>query len=155
MSVKSFDSQFPHLAHTEKCQMILSVEGRISTFDLIDSYCQKPECDCSKVSLAIIGQDKNTYATIAYGWKEPSFYRKWGFDKEATKLLKKGFLDPFCKQSKFSDVFLEPFSMMIKDPNFIERLDNRYTMFKKVISADQPPSSEFNNVIPLKARQRG
>jgi len=45
--------------------------------------------------------------------------------------------------------------MMIKDPNFIERLKKHYAMFKKAISANVPPfQSEPNKVISLKAKRR-
>ena len=154
MQIKSFYSQFPHHSAHDKCQMAFSEQGMVAYFDLIDSYCLDPACDCRRVSLAVVG-DKITYATISYGWETPSFYYKWGFDKEMAHLLTEGSLDPWAEQTEFAHVFLEPFSMMIKDPNFTDRLKKHYAMFKKAISANAPPSqSEPNKVISLKAKHR-
>lgn len=139
------------LALAEKCLMVLSEEGLVATFDLIDWHCQDLLCDCYKVNFAIVGSDKKTYATITYGWKPPSFYHKSGFDKRTAKQLTSGFLDPLAEQSRFADVFLEPFSMMIKDPNFIERINRRYAMFRKAIPADRRFSKMPDTIVCLKA----
>ena len=146
MIFKSFDNQFPHLVLSERCQVMLSGEkGQISAFNFLDEYCSEPSCNCCQVKFVVEEHTTHKiYATILYGWKPPSFYHQLGMDKKTIKQLTEGFFPPSEKQSQFADSFLEPFSMMIRDPNFIKRLEDRYARFKEDISTS-------NNVVPLKA----
>jgi len=103
------------------------------------------------MKLVVRGSDQITYATISYGWKSSSFYRhQFGLDKNTTKQLTSGFLDPSDEQSKFAEVFLEPFSMMIKDPNFTNRINKRYTKFKEAISTNRPFLALPDTIVSLK-----
>lgn len=76
------------------------------------------------------------HATIAYGWKSKTFYRKWGLDKDTIQSLTIGFLDPWAQQSLHAELFLKAFSTAKRDPSFIARLKRRSTLFKKTIEAD-------------------
>jgi len=156
MLLKSFNRLFPHLASTDTCHMLLSEEGLVATFDLLDWHCQDLLCDCYTANF-VITNNKMVYATIAYGWKPPSFYYEAGLNKRTTRELKKGMLDLSALQSPFADVLLEPFSIMAKDPNFIERINRRYKMCRQAICANQSSSrtsySPPDNVIPWKAKQ--
>jgi hypothetical protein len=157
MQLKSFNSLFPHLASTDTCHMVLSEAGLVATFDLIDWHCQDPLCDCYTANF-VITNPTNTmvYATIAYGWKPPAFYYEAGLNKRTTRELRKGMLDLSALQSPYADVLLEPFSIMAKDSNFKQRINRRYEMSRKAISANQPssrmPCPPPDNTIPWKTK---
>ena len=155
MRLKSFDSLFPHLASTDLCRMALSEAGLVAAFDLSDWHCQDLLCDCYTANF-VISRNKLVYATIAYGWKPPAFYYETGLNKQTTRQLRKGMLDLLAPQSPFAETFLEPFSIMAKDPKFIERINRRYEMCRKAICANQPssrtPCPPPDKVVPSRAK---
>lgn len=81
----SFDALFPEQGHLDRCLLVLSdVEPPelAGSYGVSDLYCQDPSCDCQKVSLVVFDDKRKVHATIAYGWKSKTFYRKWGLDEE-------------------------------------------------------------------------
>lgn len=160
LPLRSFDGLFPDQAHEDRCYLSL-LEGEpqelVGTYGVSDLYCQDPHCNCQKVSLVIFDEKGKIHATIAYGWKSKTFYRKWGLDATTIQSLTEGFLDPWAQQSPHAELFLETFFTIKRDPGFIARLKRRYTLFKETIAADPSliipyPDVELpENVIPLHA----
>lgn len=161
LPLRAFDDVFPELASLGRCYLNISdvspshLNGR---YRVVDLYCQAPSCNCSKVSLMFLNKDKKVCATIAYGWKSKTFYRKWGLDKEMIQSLTHGFLDPWGQQSEHASVFLEAFLFTLKkDRNFIASLKQRYAFFKEALEDDPSlikifPEEKFpENVVPLKS----
>lgn len=161
----SFDALFPEQAHLDKCLLVLSdVEPPelAGSYNVSDLYCQDPSCNCQKVSLVVFDDKGKIHATIAYGWKSKTFYRKWGLDVEVIPSLTQGFLDPWAQQTPNANLFLKAFWCTAKNnPRFISRIKRRYALFKKTIDEDPSlivpyPKVEFpENVIPFSSRKLG
>jgi hypothetical protein len=164
LPLRAFDDLVPHLAHLDQCYLTLSEVSPpelAGVYRVVDLYCQDPSCHCHKVSLMMVDQNQKIYATISYGWKSKTFYRKWGLDKEAIQSLTYGFLDPWAQQSEHSPLFLKAFLFSLKrDPNFIARLKSRYSFFKEALAfdpsliMDYPDDDLPENVIPLNSSKR-
>jgi hypothetical protein len=140
LPLRAFDDLFPHMAELDPYYLTLSdflppeLAGRYRVADL---YCQDPSCNCHKVSLVFLNKNQKICATVAYGWKSKTFYRKWGLDKDTIQSLTYGFLDPWAQQSEHSSLFLKAFLFSLKrDPKFIARLKSRYSFFKEAIASD-------------------
>ncbi|MBP6952720.1 MAG: hypothetical protein KBD90_04065 [Alphaproteobacteria bacterium] len=161
MYLKSFENVFPHQADSDRCQLILADNENPTAlngiFDLIDYYCPNPNCNCYKVSIAIIditpGNIPKIGATIMYGWKSKTFYRKVGFDSQTAECLTQGFLDPEGPQSEHAEEFLGLFSVLIQDLNFVYRLKNRYELFRSKVTSKKR-NVEKGKVVQFKAKQR-
>ncbi len=164
LPLKAFDEVFPEIALLDKCYLELSdvspsrLNGR---YRVIDLYCQAPTCNCHKVTLMFIDKHQKVLATVAYGWKSKTFYRKWGLDKEVIQSLTHGFLDPWGQQSEHAPVFLKAFLFRFKkDRNFMDRLKYRYSFFKEALEEDPSlitfcPEEELpENVIPFGSFKR-
>src|SRR5262249_1584991 len=108
LPLRDFDSLFPTIAvHDQFCIALTDpsppeLEGE---YRVVDLYCQDSTCHCHKVSLDFLGRDNKTYATVSYGWKSKTFYRKWGLDAEMSQTLAHGFLDPWAPQSEYAAHF--------------------------------------------------
>ncbi len=162
--LRSFESLLPDTARHDRCHFTLSgSEGANSelagTYEFVDLYCQDLFCNCQKVSLCIRGSDEQTYATISFGWRSRMFYHKWGLDKQTTRLLTQGFIDPFAQQSPHSSEFLSIFLSIKRNAYFIPRLKERYSVFKEAILLNpfdvlhEDYSNLPENVIPLRPKQ--
>lgn len=153
MFLEPFDSFFPDQDPPDGCKIIIADEVINGTFDVIDCYCPNPTCDCRMTTIAIIDDIPTIYATIAYGWEPKDFYHKCGFNQQKAKKITQGYLDPQTPQSAHAKHFLEYFWFLIEDPSFVDRLKNRYSIFRKEISSTQLHSKN-NKVIPFKAKKR-
>lgn len=161
MYLKSFEDVFPEKADSDRCQLVLiddENQGPLNgMFDLIDHYCPNPACNCYKVTIAVIditpGNFPKICASIIYGWKSKTFYRKAGFDAQEAQCLPQGYLDPEGPQSEQAEEFLELFSTLVQDPPFVDRLKKRYELFRnKVTSKKRNIRNE--EVVPFKAKKR-
>ena len=164
LPLRAFDDVFPELASLGRCYLNIydvlppHLNGR---YRVVDLYCQAPSCNCSKVSLMFLNQDKKVCATVAYGWKSKTFYRKWGLDKDMIQSLTHGFLDPWGQQSEHASVFLDAFLFTLKkDRSFIASIKQRYAFFKETLEDDPslikifPEEKLPENVIPFNAFKR-
>lgn len=161
----SFDTLFPEQTSLDRCVLVLAdVEPPelAGSYGVSDLYCQDPSCDCQKVSLVVFDNQGKIHATIAYGWKSATFYRKWGCDPEVIPSLTQGFLDPWAQQSPNANLFLKAFWRTARNnPQFISRLKRRYALFKETITENPDqivpyPEVELpENVIPFRARKVG
>ena len=83
--------------------------------------------------------EKQPLATITYGWESLSFYKK-KFPNQTDSI--QGFKGPalaLASQSKYAETLLKFFKEAVLQKNYIERLKSHYTMFKKMIKADNIP----------------
>jgi len=140
LPLRAFDDLFPHTAALDQLYLTLadvSPPELAGMYRVVDLYCQDPSCHCHKVSLVFLDKNQKIYATVAYGWKSKTFYRKWGLDKDGIQSLTYGFIDPLAQQSKHAHLFLKAFLFTLKrDPKFIARLKSRYSLFKEAIASD-------------------
>jgi len=165
LPLRDFDSLFPTIAVADQFYFAFndpSLPKLAGEYRVVDLYCQDSTCHCHKVSLGFLGRDKKTYATVSYGWKSQTFYRKWGLDAKMSQALAQGFLDPCAPQSEHASHFLKIFLRFLKrDPKFVARLKSRYALFKKTLEDNPSLILDFpkdqshrlepaNNVIPFK-----
>lgn len=164
LPLRAFDEVFPEIAHFGQFYLELSdvsppdLNGR---YRVVDLYCQAPSCNCHKVSLMFLDQHQKVCATVSYGWKSKTFYRKWGLDKDASQSLTDGFLDPWAQQSEHAPLFLKAFLFTLKrDHAFISGLKQRYSFFKEEMASDPSlirvyPDEEMpENVVSLNSYRR-
>lgn len=164
LPLRAFDDLFPQMAALDQRYLTLSNDSPPKLrgiYRVADLYCQDPSCNCHKVSLVFLDKNQKVHATISYGWKSKTFYRKWGLDKDAIQSLTYGFLDPWAQQSEYAPLFLQAFlSSLKRDPNFIARLKSRYSFFKKALAADPslimlyPADESPANVVSLNSYKR-
>lgn len=162
--LRAFDEVFPQIAEFDQFYLELSddsishLNGR---YRVIDLYCQAPTCNCHKVSLMFIDKHQKVWATVSYGWKSKTFYRKWGLDNNDAQALANGFLDPLEEQSENAPLFLQGFLLTLKNNReFIARLKQRYSLFKEIMASDPSLIKIYSekklpdNVIPFKSPKR-
>ena len=152
MFLEPFDAFFPDQDPPDGCKIIIDDELLNGTFDVIDCYCPNPTCDCRIATIAIMDDIPTLYATIIYGWEPKTFYHKCGFNPQEAKKITQGYLDLQAPQSTDAEHFLEYFWFLIKDPSFVNRLKNRYSIFRDAIASRQSHSKN-NKVIPFKAKK--
>ena len=153
MFLEPFDSFFPDQDPPDGCKIIIADEVINGTFDVIDRYCPNPACDCKIATIVIMDDIPTIYATIVYGWAPKDFYHKCGLNQQKAKKITQGYLDPQATQSAHAQHFLEYFWFLIEDTSFVDRLKNRYSIFRKEIASTQSHSKN-NKVIPFKNKKR-
>lgn len=79
---------------------------------------------------------RRVWATIGYGWEPADYYRHWGSlrwtSAEAAE-MKGPFLDPLNAQSEESEALLELFGNTVLTPDYIDRLQRHYRMFRAAL----------------------
>lgn len=161
MYLKSFEDVFPEKADSDRCQLVLIDEEKQGPlngiFDLIDYYCPNPSCDCYKVTIAVVditpGSFPKICASLIYGWKSKTFYRKAGFDPQEAKRLSQGCLDPDGPQSEHAEEFLELFSTLRQDQPFVDRLKKRYELFRSKVTSKKRYIGK-REIVPFKTRKQ-
>ena len=88
-----------------------------------------------------------------YGWKSKTFYRKVGFDPQTAECITQGCLDTEGPQSEHAEEFLELFSFLIQDPHFVDRLKNRYELFRSTVTSNKR-NVRNGKVVPFTAKKR-
>ncbi len=159
--MRSFEDVFPDQADSDRCQLILAdpenPPALNGIFDLIDYYCPNPDCNCYKTSILIVditpGSLPKICATIMYGWRSKTFYRKVGFDPQTAEGLIGGCLDPEGPQSDHAEEFLELFSFLIQDPPFVDRLKNHYELFRSKVTLKKRNIGK-GEVVPFKTKKK-
>jgi hypothetical protein len=135
-----FDSVFPEVAARETRSLYLP-EGykRLPSaqYGFLELYCDDPGCDCRRVLLQVCREDDpdKVLTTITYGWETESFYaRLLRGDRKTAREMTGASLDPYNKQSKYSEDLLELFrEVVLSDKDYVERLQRHYRMFKKAL----------------------
>jgi hypothetical protein len=146
------DDQFQ--MHFEPGFPIGSIEEGDYFFE--DYYCQKPDCDCQRVTLVVVDEEGEEHAVITYGWQPRSFYLDPGdgviaeFDEEFADLITEGHLDPLDFQSENAPFFLSCFIEYFRDdPLFQDWLKRRYRLFKEAVAREEPLELEDKTIIPF------
>jgi hypothetical protein len=86
----------------------------------------RPESGWSKV-----------WATIGYGWESLDFYRKWGgAGSDPIEIKGPYLLDPLNPQTKFSFALLPLFQFLIQSPEYVDRLQRHYQIFRESVERE-------------------
>ncbi|MCX7016890.1 MAG: hypothetical protein NTW86_30750 [Candidatus Sumerlaeota bacterium] len=107
----------------------------LGKYGFLELYCDELDCDCRRVIIQVFREDfsRQTWATIAYGWEDVSFYhRSWVSEEDAWR-FKGPSLDPLNTQTEHSSALLELFQDLIRNPDYVERLKRHYSLFKDAI----------------------
>lgn len=105
-------------------------------YGFVELYCDEPGCDCRRVIIDVLRPEtgwSKVWATIGYGWESLDFYRKWGAADSDPIEMKGPYLDPFNPQSKYSSALLDLFRFLIQSPDYVERLQRHYQMFRRSV----------------------
>lgn len=140
MDYGPFLEECPEVAKEETRQInILNEGGRLpkGRYLLIELFCTDPTCDCRRVFLNVKHVESNQLeAVIAYGWEDKEFYRDW-FGREAPGLideLQGPALNRGSPQSELAPALLEKVESVLKDEDYVDRIERHYEMFKDAIS---------------------
>lgn len=143
MLMVPFHELCPDVAQREtRCITVLDDDGPVpkGEYLLLESYCNKPGCDCRRVFINVVRADREgILATIGYGWEDVGFYRKWmgpsGFEDVADRMAGAR-LEPVQRQSDLAPAL---FDLMVEtalsDRGYVERLKRHYAMFKQAVNA--------------------
>lgn len=105
-------------------------------YDLVDSYCGDPNCDC-RVAYLFITRDTQPTAALAsmtFGWEPLDFYVKWmGVNDEITYDLKGPALMPMGPQSELAPALLELVIPRLEEQGYVELLKRHYRQFKATL----------------------
>lgn len=147
MMMEPFYERFPDIAEKEtRCLIVMNEESGLpkGEYFLIESYCNRANCDCRRVFINISSKDM-ILATIGYGWESIEFYEQWMGGKELVKDVKGPILELTGQQTAYSKTLLELFEkVMLTDALFIERLKRHYTMFKKNCKENESIDEDIN-----------
>ncbi|HEY5512135.1 MAG TPA: hypothetical protein VIK40_00695 [Geomonas sp.] len=97
--------------------------GRIpkGDYSFVECYCTDPQCDCRRVTLAVINEKTKQKALISLG-----------FDQEGP--LAGPFLDPSHRQSAYADELLVLFVMILNDDrDWLSRMYRHYRAVRKKV----------------------
>jgi hypothetical protein len=139
MIFKRFMEFFPEIAEKETRRITLRNDPQIpdGEYAFVDSFCEDKHCDCRRVYFDVLQIDPDHEpihaARISYGWEDLDFYLSWSPyipSKMATE-MKGPILQPFQKQSRYAERFLEFFeSDFLTDPTYTDRIKRHYALFK-------------------------
>lgn len=105
----------------------------------MEFYCDEPGCDCRRVIIDVLRPEtgwSKIWATIGYGWESLDFYRIWGGAGSDPNEIKGPYLDPLNPQTKCSAALLNLFRFLIQSPDYVERLQRHYRMFRASVDRD-------------------
>jgi len=139
MVFKRFMEFFPEIAEKETRRITLRNDPQIpdGEYAFVDSFCEDKHCDCRRAYFDVLQIDPDYEpihaARISYGWEDLDFYLSWSPylpSKMATE-MKGPILQPFQKQSRYAERFLEFFeSDFLTDPAYTDRIKRHYALFK-------------------------
>ena len=148
--METFYDKFPGIAEKEtRCIIVMNDETGLpkGEYYLLESYCNKPKCDCRRVFINILHKDK-ILATIGYGWENVEFYEQWLGEKYMAQDMKGPILELSGQTTEYSESLLKLFEKAIlPDSQFITRLKTHYEMFKKNLhknSTEELIEEDFN-----------
>ena len=142
MEFELFHDKFQEIAEKETRRITIiekdiNIPGGRGEFAFLEAFCNDKDCDCRRVMFNVIQLDDNYpvkhYATIAYGWEDMNFYKKWSFgmSEDMIGMFKGPIDDPTLRQTKYSPIFLNMFKgILLPDKNYMERVKGHYFLFK-------------------------
>ena len=108
-------------------------------YAFVELYCNEPGCDCRRVTIDVLRPEtgwNKIWATISYGWESVAFYRQWGGRHSDPVEMKGPVLDTLNPQSRYSAVLLDLFRLLIESPEYVQRLEGHYRMFRAVVDKE-------------------
>ena len=108
-------------------------------YGFVEFYCDEPGCDCRRVMIDVLRPEtgwSRIWATISYGWEALDFYREWGGPGSDPIEMKGPYLDPLNPQTKYSAALLNLFRFLIQSPDYVERLQRHYQMFRDSVDRE-------------------
>ncbi len=159
MPMIPFMKRFPELAARE--MRAVTVRGRSDIPDgeygFLELFCDEPGCDCRRVMIDVLRADtalNKIWATINYGWESVDFYKKWG-DPSASEATSKGpFLDPLNPQTRYSPVFLNVFRAVLQSPDYVQRLQRHYHLFRQTVDEHLSPNTIYRSPLYRRKNRR-
>jgi len=140
MPMIPFLERFPELGTRETRSVTATHRQDLpdGEYGFLELYCDEPGCDCRRVIIDVLRPEtgwSKIWATISYGWETLDFYRKWGGDSDPIE-MKGPYLDPINPQTKYSSALLHLFRFLIQSPDYVERLQRHYQMFRASIDRE-------------------
>jgi len=139
MPYTAFFTFFPEIAEKETrvIQFFNGSELAGDTLVLIEMFCDEPKCDCRRVMLNVFSEKrKEIVATIAFGWENEAFYKKWYpyGDANDIKELKGPALNSMSQMTDISEfVFKTVNEQTLSQQSYIDRIVRHYNLFRKRI----------------------
>jgi hypothetical protein len=142
MPMAPFMERFPDVARRET-RSVTVPRGRdlpAGEYGFFEFYCDEPGCDCRRVIVQVLRPEtgwSRIWATVSYGWESLDFYSKWSGTHGDPADIKGPYLDPLSDQSKYSPALLDLFCFLIQSPDYVERLNRHYRMFRDSVASEQ------------------
>jgi hypothetical protein len=139
MPYTAFFTYFPEIAEKETrvIQFFSGSELAGDTLVLFELYCDEPKCDCRRVMLNVFSEKRKEYvATIAFGWENEAFYKKWYpyGNKDDIKELKGPALNTMSRLTDISEfVFKTVAEEVLPQQDYIDRIERHYYLFRKQV----------------------
>ena len=103
-------------------------------YDVLESYCALPNCDCHRVTLSVVSaHDRQPQATVSFGWETLMFYAEWlrSTNPDTLRLIKGPTLTTDGPQSPQAAGYLQLVSeTVLSDPAYVAQLERHYRAFK-------------------------
>jgi hypothetical protein len=137
MPFAPFFQEFPEIAvkETRVLTVINSPDLPPDEYGLLELYCDDPGCDCRRVIFNIHRPDRQQPdAVIAFGWESDEFYRNWlnGTPVDIHE-LQGPVLNLASHQSPLAPTLLEQVTLILQDPQYVERLKRHYAQFRAAL----------------------
>jgi len=135
MPMTPFVERFPEVGARETRSVTVTHRQDLpeGEYGFLELYCDEPGCDCRRVTIDVLRPEtgwSEIWATISYGWESLDFYRKWGGAASDPIEMKGPYLDPLNPQTKYSSALLNLFRFLLQSPDYVERLQRHYQMFR-------------------------
>jgi hypothetical protein len=141
MPMTPFMERFPEVGARETRSVTVTQRQDLpdGEYGFVELYCDEPGCDCRRVMIDVLRPETGwgkIWATISYGWESLDFYRKGGGPGNDPIELKGPYLDPLNPQSKYSAALLNLFRFLVQSPDYVERLQRHYQMFRDSVDRE-------------------
>jgi hypothetical protein len=111
-------------------------------YAFLEMFCEDPGCDCRRVFfMVMVSFRTEEQAVVAWGWEDVEFYRKWMRygDLSEAQLLQGPTLNIGSRETELSEGILDlTRNVLLKDPDYIERVKRHYRMFRERVDALRP-----------------
>lgn len=141
MIYESLYERLPEVAEEETRTLIIRNDPELpdGEYGLVEAYCNDPDCDCRRVFLNVYNwQSREMVAVIAYGWESRAYYVEWfgHDDPQIISEIKGPALNSASPQSDLAPAFLRMVTAVLKDQQYVARLQRHYRMFKDTLSRE-------------------
>jgi hypothetical protein len=135
--------------------IVLKDEPRLpdGAYDLIDTYCTDPACDCRKTIIQIF-YDKTLVSIVSFGWESPKFYLRWLKSTRDHELANEmsGVSIDFSSPDRVSREGILALMHHLLDDKWISLIKDHYWRIRTIIKEDNivclPPKVARNAPCP-------